>query len=152
MWCPVPRGILRGVTGHPERQAWVTVVVTEHEVVVPRGHQRVTWFVREGNAWLPTERLENAIVTLKESPPGTVWERTIDLRVLPGTELMRLESRPGPPRRQDPLDYLRQEVRLAPREVRRLYFLVDPRGNLAIRPAAGAPSPRGGTKKGPRAT
>ncbi len=106
------------------------MAVTEREVVVARGHERTTWLIREGSGWRPASGSPGASVTVLEPAPGTVWERVIDLALAPGSRLMRVDSRPAPLRRRDPLEHLQREARLAPRWVRRLVFVVDRRGAL----------------------
>ena len=137
------------MTRPPAGPALVTVAVTEREVVVARGHQRTSWLIREGNGWRPASDAPSASVTLLEPAPGTVWERTIDLALAPGTLLMRVDSRPAPPRRRDPLEHLRREERLAPRMVRRQVFAVDRRGALVPEASAGTPAVTG-AKGAPR--
>lgn len=121
----------------------VTVEVTERETVVARGHQRTSWLVRDGRRWGPVGSAPGASVTLHDPPPGTVWERSIELRVAPGTLLMRLESRPAPARRRDPLEHLQRETRLPPRVVQRRIFAVDRRGALVPQATEGTPADPG---------
>jgi len=128
------------VTAASGGETLVTVEVTEQEVVVARGHQRTSWLVRDGRRWRPASGAPTATVTLRDPPPGTVWERTIELRVAPGTLLLRHDSRPAPARRCDPLEHLQRETRLAARIVQRRIYLVDRRGALVPHEADGSPA------------
>jgi hypothetical protein len=66
----------------------------------------------------------------QESGPGTVWEQLVVLALPAGTQVMRVDSRPGPAARKDPLAYLRSGAKLPPRKTQRTYFRVDDSGRL----------------------
>ncbi len=131
------------MTAASSGETLVTVEVTERETVVARGHQRTSWLVRDGRRWSPAGGAPGASVTLRDAPPGTVWERSIELRVAPGTLLLRLESRPAPARRRDPLEHLQREARLPPLVVQRRIFAVDRRGALVAQATDGTPAGTG---------
>lgn len=108
----------------------VTVTVTEQEGIVPRGHQRISWFLRDGERWCPIARAPNASVLSRDAPPGVVWQRQVELRLPVGARLLRVWSEPAAPARRDPFDYLRRETRLVARTVSRREFVVGRRGEL----------------------
>jgi hypothetical protein len=112
----------------------VGVELLEEETVVDRGTRRVTWFVKRADVWEHASRWPAVASAELDAGPGTVWRRQLVLQLPTQTELMRVETRPAPPRRRDAFEYLRAEVRNAPRQVRRTYYRVAPRGALTRLP------------------
>jgi hypothetical protein len=84
----------------------VAVEVTEEERVVPRGTAQTRWYYRRGDAWEKVMEAGDAVVEARPKGPGTIWERAVKLRLPVGTEVRRVDERPGPPSRMDPLAYL----------------------------------------------
>lgn len=108
----------------------VTVEVVDEETIVERGTRRVVWFVKGNAGWAHAAGWPGASRRDRDAGPGTVWEREVVLELPLGTELMRVEVRPAARRDRDALDYLRAEVRDAPRQVRRTYYRAGARGRL----------------------
>lgn len=106
------------------------VSVADHERIVPHGAARATWFVRKGEAWVKAAEWEGVSSTRRDAGPGTVWERTLDLELPIGTELMRVETRPRAVPVRDPLSYLTSETKRPPRATRRTYYRVERGGRL----------------------
>ncbi len=127
-----------------------SVEMTDAEHVVPHGHARRTWLVRQGDAWCAAASWPGALIERLDAGPGTVWERRIVVELEVGALLMRVESSPGRVVRRSALDHLMRQARRAPRRVRRAYFRVRPGGALerAEAPTAGAAG-RGIRKSGP---
>jgi hypothetical protein len=107
-----------------------TIELTYCERIVGRGNQRTAWFVKTGHAWTKASEWPGATVEHRDSGPGTVWEQVVSLDVPPGTELMRVDSRPRATPRKDPLAYLRSGAKDPPRATRRSLFRVDGAGKL----------------------
>jgi hypothetical protein len=107
-----------------------SIILSESETVVPRGHRKVVWFVDDDERWRPVATHPSADVEEEEPAAATVWARRVLLRLPLGTNLMRVDSRPAehPPR--DVLEYLQRETRLAERQVLRTYYSVGWGGTL----------------------
>jgi hypothetical protein len=100
------------------------------ETVTLRGVRRITWHVRQVDAWVSASDVPGAQLADQERKPGVVWARQLLLQLPVGAELMCVESRPKPVVARDPMTYLSREVRNVARDVRRSYFRVDERGKL----------------------
>ena len=109
------------------------VELTEHEIVVARGHEKVIWFVRHANNWVAAAAFEGAELLDVNAGAGVVWNRQVVLMLPAGTELMRVELRPRSGVRKDPMQYLRGEVRGMPQRTRRAYYVVGRGGVLTRR-------------------
>lgn len=109
------------------------VEVTEHEIVVTRGHEKVFWFVRHANNWVAAAAFEGVELLDVGAGAGVVWRRQLVLMLTTGTELMRVELRPRSGARKDPMQYLRAEVRGMPQRTRRTYYVVGRGGVLTKR-------------------
>lgn len=108
------------------------VELTEHEVVVARGHEKVIWFVRHANNWVAAAAFEGVELLDVKAGAGVVWDRRLVLMLQTGTELMRVEVRPRSGVPKDPMQYLRGEVRGMSRHTRRTYYVVG-RGGVLTR-------------------
>ncbi len=108
----------------------VRVELQSSEAIVERGTAKVSWLVRVRDAWVLANELPGATVERLEAGAGTVWCSRTLLELAPGTQLMRVESRPAPAARQDAFDYLAGEVRQPRRRVRRTTYRVGRRGEL----------------------
>ena len=107
----------------------VRVELVESEHVVPYGEARVTWLVQKADGWVRATEWPSAVLEDRDAGPGTVWERAVIVELPPGTLLERVESRPRPLPRKDPLSYFdRQGAR--PRATRRTRYRVDVGGRL----------------------
>jgi hypothetical protein len=112
------------------------IEVVEDERIAPHGQVHVWWFVQKADDYVKAGEWPGAVTERRDSGPGTVWERVIRLVLPQDTELMRVEVRPRPPVRRDPLSYLEREQKAAPSATRRSYFLVT-RGGLRPIPGRG---------------
>jgi hypothetical protein len=119
------------MTAAPPRQ--VQVELTEGEYVTARGIRELTWLVRLNDAWVHVSKWPGAEIERCQATSGVVWENLTRLSVLPGARLIRVESRPAPYERRDPLDYLRRSTQPA-RRVLRQEFRVGSRGELLREP------------------
>lgn len=106
----------------------VGVELVEGEHIVAHGSAGTTWWVRVNDAWAAAATVVGALVTSLDPGPGTVWSRRVELRLVPGTRLLRVESRPLL-QRKTPLEYLARQP-TASRKLRRVEFLVGPGGRL----------------------
>jgi len=111
------------------------VELIDDERIVPYGAARTTWFVRRGVSWVKAAEWPGATTERRDSGPGTVWERAVLVPLPPGTELMRVETRPRKVAPVDPLSYLSRETRRPPRSTRRTRYRVEPGGR--VRPVVG---------------
>jgi hypothetical protein len=106
-----------------------SVELVDSARVVPYGEARVTWFVRKGEGWVRAAEWPGAVVEARDAGPGTVWERAVTMDLSPGTELLRVESRPRTEAPKDPLSYLdRRSSR--PRATRRTRYRVEVGGRV----------------------
>lgn len=108
----------------------VRVELESGESIAERGTVKIAWLVRQGDAWVRAGELSGAVVEQLEPGAGTVWRHRIELSLVPGTRLMRVESRPAKVQRRSALDYLAREARKPPRQVRRTTYRVGRRGEL----------------------
>ena len=107
-----------------------SIELTDGEFVVKRGTRAISGWVRKSDGWINARESPGAKVEQLDAGPGTVWQCRLDLELPRGTLLMRVESRPVPAARKDPLEYLERETRRARRTVIRTYFKVGRRGEL----------------------
>ena len=106
-----------------------SVELVESERVGERGSEKTVWRVRLNDAWVSVVEWPEARIESIDPGAGTVWERRIELMLPRGTQLQRVESRPAPPDRRDPLQHL-LEARRQPRRVRKKEFRVGRGGRL----------------------
>ena len=122
-----------------KRETTEPVELFESETILERGHRTLLWLVRRNDEWTSATEWPGAVVESLAPGPGTVWERRIEIRLPRGTVLQRVESRPAPVRRRDPLDYLAREARRAARRVKRSRFRVGRDGDLVPERPRGSP-------------
>jgi hypothetical protein len=120
---------------HAADAAEETVHVAEAELVVPGGRRFISWFVLRDVTWVRVEQIPGATSERQDAGPGTVWERTVTVRVPRGSEMMRVEVAPRKAPRQDPLSHLAGGARGAPTATTRRYYVVERAGRL--RPKTG---------------
>ncbi len=108
----------------------VPLQLRESETVVQYGHRKLVWFIRENDAWKSASTWAQARILGEDPGPGTIWARTIEVRLDVGHRLMQVDSRPAGRVQHDVLDYLRREQRQAQRQTRRTYFRVGSDGRL----------------------
>jgi hypothetical protein len=120
------------VTGGHDPDAEIVVVdVTEEERVVPRGTAQTRWYYRRADAWEKVTEASGAEVVARPKGPGTIWERAVKLRLAVGTEMRRVDERPGPPSRMDPLAYLTKGKPSPKYEIEERRYRVARGGRLA---------------------
>ena len=110
------------------------VEVIDEERIVERGTGQVNWFVRLNDGWIHVSEWPSALSQRLDAGAGTVWQSRTELKVPRGTRLMRVESRPNPYAREDPLDYLTRGAPSKSRKTRRSYYVVGRNGQLARAP------------------
>jgi len=106
------------------------VEVIDEERIVERGTGQVNWFVRLNDAWVHVSAWPGARSERLDAGAGTVWQSRTELALPRGTHLMRVESRPNPYAREDPLDYLTRGAPAKSRRTRRTYYVVGRSGAL----------------------
>ena len=109
--------------------AEVVVELTEGEYIAARGKREITWLVRFNDGWVHVSAWPQAEVERCQARSGTVWENRTRLRVVPGTRLIRVESRPAVYQKRDALTYLERGEGKSSRVVRG-EFRVGRRGEL----------------------
>lgn len=107
-----------------------TVELVDSARIVPYGEALVTWFVRKNDAWMRAAEWPGAVAERRDAGPGTVWERAVTLELAPGTELLRVESRPRAEPPRDPLSYLDRRKPRA-RATRRTRYRVEVGGRVS---------------------
>ena len=72
------------------------------------------WYVRQGDAWVKAAEVMSAAVETDSSerqdescPPGTIWQRAIEL-LLPGDTRLLCRTTTPITERLEPMDYLRR--------------------------------------------
>jgi len=106
------------------------VEVIDEERIVERGTGQVNWFVRLNDGWVHVSVWPGARSERLDAGAGTVWQSRTELEVPRGTHFMRVESRPNPYAREDPLAYLTRGAPSKSRRTRRSYFVVARAGEL----------------------
>mgnify|MGYP001547409384 CR=1 FL=1 len=110
----------------------VDIDLTEGEYIAPRGKSTVTWLIKLNDAWVPISEWPGATTERCQTKSGMVWQNLTRLRVQPGAQLTRVESRPAPYTKRDALDYLKSSPDAKRRTIRQ-EFRVGKRGDL-LRP------------------
>lgn len=130
-------------SGKRPRGARYRVALTERASVVARGEQVELWFVRVNDAWMraiehPGASVESSSVDDEAAdsggercPSGTIWIRTTELVLAPGTQLLQRQSAPRA-RRLSVMNYLKQGLATTQRVVRERHFVVT--GNYRLMP------------------
>ncbi len=107
----------------------VQLELTEGEYVTARGKTAVTWLIKLNDAWVHISEWPAIEVERCQTKSGMVWQNLTRLTVLPGAQLIRVESRPAPYAKRDALDYLKSTPQVARRTLRQ-EFRVGNRGDL----------------------
>jgi hypothetical protein len=110
------------------------VEVIDEERIVERGTAQVNWFVRLNDVWVHVSTWPGARSERLDAGAGTVWQSRTELDLQRGAQLMRVESRPNPYAREDPLDYLTRGAPSKSRRTRRNYYAVGRGGALHLKP------------------
>src|SRR5688572_21476233 len=129
------------------RGARYRVALTERASIVARGEQLELWFVRVNDAWVravehPSAAIEASTLEPQEPqagntsssercPSGTVWQRSTELVLDAGTQLLLRQSAPRP-RRLSVMSYLKQGLATTQRVVHERHFVVT--GNYRLTP------------------
>jgi hypothetical protein len=117
------------------------VEVVDEERIVERGTGQVNWFVRLNDGWVHVSAWPGALSERLDAAAGVVWQSRTQLRVPRGTQFMRVESRPTPYAREDPLDYLTRGAPSKSRKTRRNYYAAGRGGELYRIEAEPEPEP-----------
>lgn len=130
--------------GRAQRGARYRVALTERASIVARGEQLELWFVRVNDAWVravehPSAAIESSTLepqadntsASERCPSGTVWQRSTELVLDAGTELLLRQSAPRA-RRLSVMSYLKQGLATTQRVVRERHFIVT--GNYRLTP------------------
>jgi hypothetical protein len=107
----------------------VNIELTEGEYIAARGKSTVTWLIKLNDAWVHISEWPDAQTERCQTKSGMVWQNLTRLRVLPGAQLTRVESRPAPYAKRDALDYLKSAPDVKRRTIRQ-EFRVGKRGDL----------------------
>lgn len=106
------------------------VFLTDAATVVARGERVRVWFVRLGQGWVRAREHPEALVEELSSergddrcPPGTVWQRSVELVLPVGTVLRSTVSAPRR-ERLSTVDYLTRGKVAKGREVTETYYRV----------------------------
>lgn len=108
----------------------VQIELFDEEYVAARGTIEVHWFVRQNDSWVPAAHYPGAQEERLSPAPGVVYRTRYLLEVREGTRLLRVESRPGVPRRSTLLEELQRGPKLTPRRTLRRVYAVDRRGEF----------------------
>jgi hypothetical protein len=109
----------------------VIIELTCGEYIAPRGKRELNWLIRLNDDWVHISEWPGAESERCQAKSGVVWENLTRLKVLAGTQLTRIESRPAPYVQRDALDYLKRAPGpSAARRVIRQGFRVSSRGDL----------------------
>lgn len=100
------------------------------ETVTRGGVRRITWHVKQGDAWVSAATFPGVRLDNEFGGPGVIWQRQLLLSLPAGAELMRVESSPENSPTKDPIDYLWSARRGVDRSVHRSYFRVNAQGKL----------------------
>ena len=106
------------------------VTLLEFEKVVPRGVSRQTWSVYCEGRWLSARLVPGAVVSAHSSRPGYIWERSVELKLAPGTKLELLSERPRPRKSLDAFSILTVD-QASPTLVRKVPHQVSSCGQLS---------------------
>ena len=107
----------------------LSIDLTEGEYIAARGKTKVTWLIKLNDAWVHISEWPGAETERCQTKSGMVWQNLTRLRVLPGAQLTRVESRPAPYAKRDALDYLKSPPDVKRRTIRQ-EFRVGNRGDL----------------------
>jgi hypothetical protein len=115
------------------------VRVTDEATVVERGERVRVWFLHLHDGWVraadhPEADTEEARSEHRDAhcPPGTIWQRHVELKLAPGALLLSRVTRPLI-ERLDTLHYLTKERRGIRRHVEETWFEVI--GNYRLKKA-----------------
>jgi len=112
----------------------IVVELIESESVVVQGSSVVTYRIQSETGWIKAMDWSDAVVEHGEPSPGTIWQRRISVRLLPGTRLERIVSQPRRQSRADAVDYLLGSRPLGQRRVIRTTMRLADNGRLVIEP------------------
>lgn len=91
----------------PPRQTF-QISLDTFEAVISGGVQRVTWkfLCDKEDEWVPAKIWPDTQFEDVERSSRMVWQQRISVRLPEDARLLRVESRPAPRQRRDPLTYL----------------------------------------------
>lgn len=106
------------------------VELTESEKVVPYGVARQTWSVFVDGQWQPAHRLAGVTVKMLPNNRGSIWQRSVELKLAAGTRLELTTETPRPRVRKDAFRVLTLD-QASPVMVRKTPHLVTSDGRVA---------------------
>jgi hypothetical protein len=116
----------------------------DEATVVERGEKVRVWFVPEGDTWVRAADHPEAVVEMASSergdgscPPGTIWQRTVELSLPHGAALLSRTTTPAQVQ-LEPMEYLTRGQLGMRRRVHETWMRVA--GNYRLERMAGAPS------------
>lgn len=108
----------------------VWVELSAYERIVPRGTERVTWWVYAEDRWLSVRKHPDVELEAQSPAPQTIWQTTARLQLAPGSWLLRITRSPLSEPERDPMHYLGREARTVRTKIGRQYFRVGRRAEL----------------------
>jgi hypothetical protein len=105
------------------------VVLVNEEFVGERGSVKVAWLVKYNDGFVAAAELPGARSERLDAGPRVVWRTRIDVELARGTEVVRVETRPGAARGST-LDHLTGGARPTRPRILRTRFVVAARGEL----------------------
>lgn len=110
------------------RPVWIEL--SAYERIVPRGTERVTWWVYADERWIAVRNHPAVELESQSPPPQVIWQTTARLQLLPGSWLLRITRSPLSEPERDPMHYLAREALKARTKIGRQYFRTGRRGEL----------------------
>jgi hypothetical protein len=105
------------------------VVLVDEEFVGDRGSVKVVWLVEHNDGWVRASTREGAKSQRLDTGPGVVWRSRIELVLVRGAKVERVETRPNA-RRGTTLDHLTGGGKAKRPGVVRSRFVVGSGGRL----------------------
>ena len=111
------------------RHRQYSITLTEFEKIVPYGVSRQTWSVYHERRWIAARLVPGAIVILLQSKRGTIWERSVELKLIAASQLELMSERPRPRKQVDAFSILTSE-QASPVLVRKTPYQLTTGGQL----------------------
>jgi len=111
------------------------VVLVAEEFVGERGSVKVWWLVKHNDGFVAPAELPGARSERLDAGPRVVWRTRVEVELPRGTEVVRVETRPGAARGST-FAHLTGSARSTRPRFLRVRFVVGPRGELVRAPSA----------------